>query len=385
MSFVSTIVLVNGKKMPCEGWAISDGAHGATGGAELITSWTGMQDAGFDLFAETQHAPSSTPIKIMVDPADGSGSQPIFSGEYMTDMWDMATDTVHVQARNAAGRLVDQKQVLTSSIGTSGGTDVAPGENAKGTGFQTQNQTLSGFVSTIAKQMGLTPKINLASNPQIGALFGDTLNTVVTTNPSTLWAILIRLANDTGNIVYASPTDELYFGQEGQNGSTLNFTWNKPAQSGARPVQGLTFVRNPRKNSSFKIRVHSYDHTKGQVTTGASQMDGISKPSGGVSPIYTFHKDGMTQAQVDAKASAIAKDIGKREVIAQFITDIIPSIRPGQPATLSGDIPSKFAGLKWYVHHFRHSFRMPEGDSFHDRAQLETAVSLLLHKNPTSS
>lgn len=383
----STTVTINGEQLPAvEAWDITGGVHGSNGNAEIITSRAALLAAGFDLFDATQGAPSSIPVTISVN-IDGGGAEQIFAGEYLSDMWDYTSDTIHVQARNQGGRLVDQAQVLTSAVGVSGSGTEAPGQASGGQGFQTQNQTLSAFVSAIANAMNLTPMVSVASDPMLGAIFGDA-NTILTTNPQSLWAILTRLADETGNVVYVNNQNQLVFAAPG-TGQSLALSWNVPAQPTSPggvilPMIWLSIVRNPRKNSSFKVKVHSYDHTKGQVTTGTANIDGMSKVQG-ASPIYTFHADGMTQDQATFKANSLAADIAKRQAVLSCGIDLYPDVLPGQPVTISGDVDEEFIGLPWYVHRFRHQFRMPEGDSNATLAQLETTLSCLCVPNSSSS
>jgi hypothetical protein len=343
MSIAEIDFTINGTQIPIMSFDISGGSHGAAGSAQFNTSIKMLQEVGFDLAGESTQSSSPLPVQCSVETNNGGGL--IFVGEYITGKWDYPSDEVMMHCRDLGGKMVDEKRVL------------APGSAATG-GVTTQNQTINNYVSQIAAGYGLTPNINVTDNEFIGRLFGDTTTTVLTSIPQTFWGFLTKLARDTGYEMCVSPQGQLIFATPGQNGSGLTFSWGIPNSTGggsSYPLLSLHIEHNPARNHSHTTTVNSYDPTHAQVTKGVKQV-------GSANQRYTFHTDGLTQAQAQKKAESISKDISKREVVITTTSDFIPSVQALQGVTLNGNVDPYFLNLNYYINQFSHQFSMGRGD-----------------------
>jgi hypothetical protein len=398
---------IGGNNIPFFRAQITGGSHGSTGHATVTSSITALDGASVDLLEIAQDAPTVLPVDIYLA-QDGSGPVHLFGGEYLKANWRFKADTVSVHARDWSGLLIDQKRVLTNVLAGMGA--LAPGE-VSGAGVSTMNQPLSRLVTAIAKQFGLTPDLRLAqgagSDPEIGSIFGSGGDTVLTAVPQSLWGILMRLARDTGNEVYTTPDKHLVFGVPGAGLAPLTFAWKQnPPQGDALPLLDLNIEHNPRRNLTFRVLVLSYDPTARQTVKGQAYVIGSDRSTSGNTtiragawsganaaaiassigsgpaskknaiPLYTFHVDGLTQAQANLRAQSIAADIAKRELIVNGVADIIPGIAPSQPATLDGNIPAGFLSHQYYVTGYTHTFNMPQGGAAR-AAELDTSFMLL--------
>jgi hypothetical protein len=399
---------IGGTAVPMFRAIIQGGSHGSTGHATMTTSRTMLAQQGIDLLELAQDAPTILPVDIYLT-QDGGGRFHLFGGEYLKANWRFKAGTVSIHARDWSGLLVDQKRVLTSILGGNVGA-LVPGEVA-GPGVSTQNQRLSVMVTAIAKQFGLTPDLRLSSapgsDPEVGTILG-TGDTVLTAVPQSLWGILMRLARDTGNEVYTTPDKHLVFGAPGAGLAPLTFCWKQnPPQGNALPLLDLNIEHNPRRNLTFRVLVLSYDPATRQTTRGQAYVIGSDRATGGggtvragawsgpqattiesqistgpaskknAIPLYTFHVDGLTAAQVNLRAQSIAADIAKRELIVNGAADIVPGMAPSQPVTLDGDIDDGFLGHQYYVTGYTHTFNMPQGGGSSRAAELDTSFMLL--------
>ena len=325
---------IGGAQIPINSFDITGGSHGSTGSAEFNTSIKELLATGYDLTSESLTASKPLPVSCYVN--SNEGASVVFAGQYMTGKWNYKDDTVMFHCRDLGGQLADEKRVL------------APGAS----GVNTQNQTISQFVTQIAQAYGLTPVLNIADDFDLGRLFGDTSDTILTSIPKTFWATLTKIARDTGNEMFVTPQGKLVFGAPGKNGTLLTFSWRlNPVPAGALPLLTLDVEHNPARNASHTTTVNSYDHTTGRVSKG-------QKVKGTGSQRYTFHTDGLSQAQSQKRAEAISNDISKREAIVTGLADFLPSVQPMQPASLTGEIDPAFIGYQLYVHQFSHGFRM---------------------------
>jgi hypothetical protein len=395
------IVGGSGGQLPTDSFTVTGGAYGSTGSLVGTSSIKAMADAGVDIVAASIAAPGSLPIDVYVsddDPnSEAFGDTHLFSGEYVTGDFDYDNDSVTIHARDWAGPLVDQKRVLTNVVGGSSAA-LAPDQTAD-SGVSTQNQKLSQIVTNIATQFSLIPDLRLNQNisnadADVGAIFGNTDDTIMTSTPQTLWGILTKLARQSGNIVYVNAEKHLVFGEPGAGLETLALTYRQTG--GGIPLIKCRVTHNPRRNLTFRVMVLSYDPTLAQITTGQAYVIGsnystsdggtvhagawggaqasqIAKAVGTGSgskknaiPIYTYHMDGLTASQAQSRAEAIAADIAKRELVAACEADVIPGMAPGQQATLSGLINPEFATHTYYVTAYHHAFSISKGGSKFD-------------------
>ncbi len=400
---VNVQVQVGGQTIPVYWFECTGSAYGSVGSASATTSLAALAGQQIDLYSLTTQAPGSTEVSI--DVALGSGQRTrIFGGEYLTTAWEVDLDVVHIHARSWAGMLADQKRILTK-LGTAAQkalAPLAPGQ-VSASGISNQNQTIGMIVTAIANEFGFTPKLNLSSgnNPTVGTLYGSADQTFMPV-PQSLWSILNQLARDTGYVVYDTPNKELVFGEPGAGLPTLTFSFDvQPQSQDVMPVRRLELTHHPRRNSTFRVLVISYDPAKAQVCIGRANYVGANYAgsnglSGGLStgssatsadkslqklnqgtnqiPLYTFHIDGLTQAQADTQAAAIATDIAKRELLIQFETDGLPGITQTQKLKLTGNVPSPFDKPTFYASGFSHSFAVPRPRTRDGRAGFLTRI-----------
>ena len=367
-----------------DAFGITGGAFGTVGHAEITTSRALLSTLGIDLLSMTSGNPSDTEVGIIVTNPDNSLSK-LFGGEHMATHWDYDSDSVTLHCRDWSGVLVDQKRILTSvNGGTSIAAPLAPGQQSP-TGINTTNQTVSQLVAQIATQWGLTFVNNFDPNndPNYGTFYGT--DTTLMSIPKSVWGILNEWARDLGYEVYVTPTKQLVFGIPGAGVAMQPLSYNtSPVPSGAVPCRHLTIEHNPRRNSTFRVLVSSYDPLKGQPVVGRATVVSQNLNASGLEPgtyvgqdaitvdaqfkdfgdrvqLYSFNVDGLTQEQATTKAQAIANDISKREILLQAEFDGLASIVPTQMVSVSGNVDSIARGYNYYISSFHHSFKMPRG------------------------
>ena len=420
-------ILVGGKPMPFTKFAMTGGAYGSVGHVTITTSNTALLNANLDLFALTSGSPGFVEVTIEVkqeppgQPSYG-GYQPaptttsptvrIFGGEYLRTDWDFDTDVVTVHARDWAGVLVDQKEILTK-IGRAVEQVLAPLAPGRISvkGISNENQQVGNIINSIAAEFGFTPVLNLSSsgrNPTVGTLYGSADQSFITV-PQSLWTILNQLARDTGYCVYVTPLKELVFGEPGAGLPTLQLAWNVAPGQGQLPCKHAKIEHHPRRNSTFRVLVISYDPTHAQTTIGRATYIGaayagqhgltgglntgqaavtadanilaLQKAGANISstqiPLYTFNLDGLTSDQATLKAESIATDIAKRELILSATIDGLPSILPTQMITLNGDVATEFSSPTYYVSGYQQDFTMPTSGSHHGDAGWVTKFTAL--------
>lgn len=374
---------------------VRSGAYGSVGTAEITTSRLELAAVGLDLAAQAISNNGFLQCTISVT-VDGVSSL-IFGGEYVHATWSFDSDTVDIFARDWAGVLVDEKRVLTTEA--EGVVSVlAPGEQPNSAGISNQNQTVASLVKQVAKQFGFStviqgigtvaPNQNTSPDTLIGSLFGDAEDsTNYVPLPQSLWNILNRLARDTGNEIYVTPAKQLVFGAPGAGRPTINLSWGTDVlPAGYLPARGLSIQHNPRRNMSFRVIVISYDPARAQTTFGNAYVigtkmkgaDGQSiKPglwpgtagqfsillNGQHIQLYSFHIDGLTQAQAQQRAMSIAEDIAKREFILTARIDGLPDVTPLQTVTIQGNIDQTFSARQFFVHGYTHEYDI-DGDGF---------------------
>jgi hypothetical protein len=407
MSALGVELNIGGQTIPIESFDVKGSGAGNTGHMVAGTGMARLAAAGIDLVQLSSAAPTSLPVDVFVD-VDGVRSH-IFSGEYLSAKFSYTRTLVSIHARDWSGPLVDQRRVLVSILGGNTGP-LAPSEVATG-GVNTQNQKLSQIVTSIANQFGLTPDLRLAQggDVDVGTIFGDSANTILTTTPQSLWAILTRLARDSGNIVYTTPGKSLVFGAPGAGLPTLPFTYMvNPIPAGSFGAMSLDVSHNPRRNQTFQVIVLSYDPTSSTLTKGLAYVIGsnfstndnakvnaglwtgpqaqailsaTTSNSGAAGtqknnqvPIYTFHVDGLTQAQAQQRAQSIALDISKRELVVDIKSNFIAAVQPSSPASLDGQISQDFIAHQYFVTEYTHKYVLnPKSE----KGELDTHLRLL--------
>lgn len=399
MSAPSVSITFGGEPLQVNTLKTTAGAYGSVGSASVTTSRAALTAAGIDVVKAS--VDSTVGIELAVSVTEDGETTKIFGGEYVNSDWSFDTDTVILKARDWAGVLVDQKRVLTSLIpGIS--TVLAPGQVESSEGVDTQNKTVTQIVTAIATQFGMKPVINLPDGDDLdlGTVYGSD-DTVFMPVPQSLWAILNYIARATGNEVYVSPNKELVFGTPGAGADSLLFSWKvNPPPDGYRAIRDLRITHNPRRNQSFRVLVLSYDPAAGELTQGNAFVLGTSTTSSeeqtvnpglwvgqdasNIStslaansiqfPLYSFHVDGLTQAQADARAEAIAIDIAKRELIVTGQSDIIREIIPMNHMRLTGSINDEFTSHDYYINGYTHTFELPTRNS---RGGLWTQINAL--------
>lgn len=408
MSDLTFTVTIGGTVIPVTKFNITGGAYGSVGHAVITTSGTALSDLNLDLFSLTSASPGFVEVDIAVQQTPplspdiggyGTG-QPtlpdslttrIFGGEYIRTVFDLDHDIVEIHARDWAGVLVDQKRILTK-IGKaieSALAPLAPGR-VSAAGISNENQTVGNIVTSIANEFGFTPILNLSSsgrNPTVGTLYGSADQSFITV-PQSLWSVLNQLARDTGYDVYVTPLKELVFGEPGAGLPTLVLIWNGTPQIGQLPCRSLHFEHHPRRNSTFRVLVISYDPTLAQATLGRATYVGAAyagqhglsaglatgqaavtadkniaalKESASQIPLYTFNLDGLSADQATARAESIATDIAKRELIMNTVVDGLPSVLPTQMIRIVGNVVPAFSDPVFYVSGYDQTFSLPSG------------------------
>lgn len=407
MSEIGCELQINGTPIPIDSYHVTGSSSGNTGHLTASSGMARLAAAGIDLVAMEVAAPTSLTVDLFLI-EDGARAQ-LFGGEYLSSSHDYDSTTVSIHARDWSGPLVDQRRVLVNILGGNVGP-LAPAEEPTD-GVSTQNRKLSEIVTAIAKQFSLTPDLRLAkgNDPDIGTIFGDTNDTILTTTPQSLLAILNRLARDTGNIVYTTPQKHLVFGAPGAGLESIPITYKiNPIPDGSFGAIKLRFDHNPRRNQTFQVIVLSYDPTGSTLTKGVAYvigsnfttndkatvhagmwsgpqaqaiMEATTAPAGKTGtnknnrvPIYTFHVDGLTQAQAQQRAEAIALDISKRELIGHVTSRGIPSVQPSNPATVAGEVNQEFTSHQFFVTEYTHSFRLPANS---EHGEFATVLKLL--------
>lgn len=433
MTAINVVVTVGGQPIPIDKFTVTGGSYGSVGHAEISTSRQALIAAKIDLISMAAASPGYLPVTISANtnsqpmlatgnplasllksaipnspapsaatpspPASSpavagvigpvktnTGSPNVFAGEYVSASWMYDRDEVTIHCRDYAGVLVDQKRVLTKLSGAA--AVLAPGQVAGAGGVSTQNQTITQIVTSISKLFGFIPVLHLqdGNNPTIGTLYGSD-DIVFSTRPQSMWAILNKLALDLGYEVYVTPKRELVFGLAGVGTTPIKMSYNlqKPG-AGTIPCMNLEIDHNPRRNSSFRVLVISYDPGKAQLTMGratavgsnlsgtgsqkvqagiwtgtnAQTIDTQFQGAGSQIPLYTFHIDGLTQSQAQTRAIAIANDIQRREMTIKATIDGFPHIYPGQQLAVAGNVDAAVAGKTFYVSSFHHTFSVPK-------------------------
>jgi len=415
-------VSIGGTTMPCSRFSMTGGAFGTVGHVTITTSGTLLKMVDLDLFTLTSGSPGFVEVDIAVQqtqqtqsqaggysasPGPQSASQRIFGGEYIRTDFDLDADTVTIHARDWAGVLVDQKRILTK-IGKAVEAVLAPLAPGRVTasGISNENQKISDIVTSICTEFGFTPVLNLSSsgrNPTVGTLYGSADQSFITV-PQSLWTILNQLARDTGYDVYVTPLKQLVFGEPGVGQATLQLAYNVAPAEGQYPCRHTKVEHHPRRNSTFRVLVMSYDPTLAQTTLGrATYVGGNFAGQHGLSaglatgqaavsadknlaalkqsvsqiPLYTFNLDGLNADQATLRAQTIATDIAKRELILTTTIDGLPSVLPTQMIHLSGDVAPAFSEPTYYVSAYDQTFTLPDPRSHHADSGWVTKITAL--------
>lgn len=425
MSDLNFVVMIGGHVVPASKFTIVGGAYGSVGHLTLTTTFTMLYDIKLNIFELTSGSPGLVEVSVDVQqlytppPSTGGydGSprtsrgvgaiKRIFGGEYLRTEYSLDNDTVTITARDWAGVLVDQKRVLTK-IGKAIQQVLAPLVPGRVTvqGISNENQKVSQIINSIADEFGFKAVLHLSDDgrdPTVGTLYGSQDQSFITV-PQSLWTILNQLARDTGYDVYVTPARELVFGEPGVGLDTLNFSWNVVPQSGQYPCKQLRLEHHPRRNSTFRCLVISYDPTKAQTTLGRATYiganyagqhgitAGLSTGQAAVTtdaniaalrlsvsqiPLYTFHIDGLTTEQATLKAQSIAMDIAKKQLILRFTIDGIPYVLPTQMVRLNGDMPKIFSEPIYYISGYEQEFTMPGASSHGGDSGWTTRITAL--------
>ena len=377
-----------GQILPITAFTVSGGAYGTTGRANFRTSITALKALNINLYdLSVSSGPS---VEVLAYANYGNNTQParIFGGEYLNTTWSYEDDLVEIAARDYLGVLVDQHR-LPTRLNKALIQWANVGQSANSFGVEIQNQLLSSVVEAIANEFGLTPIVQLNSNPILGIQYGS-VDRVFTTVPQNLYTILQTLALNSGYETFGTPKKQLYFGLPGIGQNVLNVAYKVGTQqltnSNTRPTpvpcKNIEIEHQPRRNATFSVIVISQDFAKAKPTKGYATVvaPGIPSFTAGIHsgpdaistnqalrtkglqvPLYTFHEEGLTADQTSAKAAAIAMDIAKRAVIVSFDIDGYIDMLPTKQVKLLGDVDAAFAAMDFYVTAYQHTFTMPSG------------------------
>lgn len=407
---------VSNTEIPIIEFDVTSGSYGSVGHGSATTTRTMLTAMNIDLM---QLAASSTVVPVsMFAETPAVPHTKIIDADLLTTEWDFDMDRVVIHFRDHAGVFVDQKRILTrdAKAVTSAVAPLSPGQVQSSSGISTMNRQVSQVVQDIAQEFGYTAVVNMqeGSDVDAGSLYGSSDHSYMTI-PQNLWTVLNTLARDTGNEVYTTPDRKLVFGTPGAGLSTLQLSWNITAGTLPEtvvPCASLQITHSPRRNSTFRVMVLSYDPAKAQTSigratyigpdnstallpeglhTGSDAQDADKKlmqgaqtktagSAGSLSHVllYTFHWDGLTNDDADKRAGAIATDIAKRLLLMRCRIDGLPTITPTQPLTIqSPDLPSEFTGNTFYVSGYTHRFTMPGGHMRHGWAGYTTEIQAL--------
>lgn len=383
---ISFAVSIGGSGMPIKSFEVTGSSFGSVGHATVTSSISAL--GSLDLFDLTTSSGGITEVYVSAS-IDGSTTR-LFGGEHLSTDWNFDADLVTVHARSWAGALVDQKRIL-SKIGAAtqaAFTALAPGR-VSAAGISNENQQVGAIVAAIAQEFGLAPVLNMTNgNPMVGTLYGSGSQTFMPV-PQSLWSILNQLARDTGYVVYDTPDRQLVFGEPGIGVPIISLGYRQ-ITSGQAPMRNFQIQHNPRRNSTFRVLVVSYDPSKCAINLGRASYvgsnyagsnglpAGLSTGSAAASndaalaklganstqvPLYTFHHDGLTADQAQTYAGSIATDIAKRELILSATIDGMPGLVPAQKVQVGGMVPGPVSSSTFYLSGYTHRFRMPKPHS----------------------
>lgn len=430
MGDLTFALTIGGRALPITNFQMTGGSYGSVGHLTVRTTQTILDQIHLDIFALTSGAPGFVEVVLSVTAQASYGASPggyvtagqpagqptttrIFGGEYIRTSYSFDDDTVELHARDWAGVLVDQKRILTKLGGAARQVfaPLAPGRVSTA-GISNENQKVGSIVTAIAQEFGFNPVLHLAKdgrNPSVGTVYGSNDQSFITI-PQSLWTVLNQLARDTGYDVYVTPTKDLVFGEPGAGLPTLNLTWNVAPQNDQLPCRSTKIEHHPRRNSTFRVLVRSYDPTSATTTLGRAtyiagnfagqhglaaglssgnaavtadnQILALQKAGNNISvtqiPLYSFHFDGLSTDQVTLKAESIATDIAKRELILTTTIDGYPGLLPTQMIRLSGDMKAEFSSPTYYISGYSQTFTLPTGSGKADSGWVThiTALSI---------
>ena len=398
---------IGGKSVQINSMSVTTGSYGSVGHATLGSDVSMLTAQGIDL---VKVASEGTQVPVAVSVLYNGGNETsLFGGEFLRASWDFDQDTVTMSARDWAGVLVDQRRVLTRDVKplTQILQPLSPGRDPE-VGISTMNRQVSQIVTDIANSYGFTPVLSMRDGSDVpaGAIYGSQDQAFMTI-PQSMWSVLNTLAKDTGNEVYVTPDKKLVFGEPGAGLPTVKLTWRTPLQqvmqsqsdpnpAGPVPCRNLVVDYNPRRNSTFRVMVISYDPANAKTVVGRATYVGDNMASSSVPlgmniggaavtadkalaqsaqtkgygsisrlssvQLYTFHWDGLTVDLANARAGAIATDIAKRLLLMSCRIDGYPLMRPTQKLQLyAPSVSSTFTGNTWYTCGITHTYTMPTG------------------------
>lgn len=362
---VTSRIAINGKELLAYAWSVQVGAFGSIGTVTISTTRDLLQVSEANL-TEAAESANVVPLDVYVTLDDGD-EEHIFGGGYDISRWDFDRDEIQIEGRDAAAPLVDAKEVFT------------------GDGFRNQRPT--GLARTIAARYGLGFQGSGGANePYIGTIYDE--EAVFSVTPQTPWSVLLFLARTVGYEVRVTPDAQLVFGPPQPQNSLILTYMATPDQEDVIPVRNLRMTHSPRRNKSFSVIVQSFHPQMTRVVRSEAQVADRRVVTGRTqnipagtywasaakavknqfsaglqgTPVYTFHIDGLTPEQANAKARAIAEDIAKRQLVVTGVIDGRPNLQPQDQIVIRegkyGAL-NDFAGVTMFVNSVRHAFTIP--------------------------
>lgn len=365
---VSSSVIIHGQEFPCLSWNVRLGSSGSLTTVSISTSLALLKASGLDVEAAAQEK-SGLPIDIYAG-YEGEGEH-IFGGVLDECDWDFDQDTFSIQGLDHGCVLVESKQTISK--------------------IDYQNQTIGQIVRAIAGAHGFKSAI---SEPGVTAgqeLWGES---AYVPPPQPWWSVLQTLARQVGYEVQVRPDKTLFFGPpENAAGDPVTGSWGAGVEDSddLNPIKGLRVKYSPRRNGNVDVRVISYHPQRAELVDGSAsygaieaaiagrkanksatskkktqgrytgQLGAQTSPSG--KPVLTFHMDGLTKEQAQAKAAAIAKDIAKRQIIISGTMEGLPSMKVHSKLNLRAGLIDMmtFAGRAYTITNVGHSYNFPVG------------------------
>lgn len=382
-------VLLDNKELLTQNWSVEVGVAGAIGKARLTTSRDMLKKAELSLndLAEKDEA-----VELNIYATGFSGKeQKVFGGLYDRGKTKFGQNRVEIHAQDWASILVDSYQTFSE--------------------IDYQNQTPSQIVKQIATLYGFESKVDpTPGGTKAGVIFRQDAS--FTPKPNQPWRILQYLAKQIGFEIFITPHQEIVFKAPDLNAEKMELTWLADVlDKEAIPIFELRTEDSPRRHKTFRVVVQSYHPSPPQMTTGMAIVVGTEQikqsgptkvvgntiississnsihpgiyvgPAGAAvgsqlkdqlakSPVYIFSQKGLKPDQAQQKAAAYAKEIVRRQFIAELEIDGYPEIVPQSPIVLregeKGALDG-YAGRNLAATSITHNYSMPSqsgGGSF---------------------
>lgn len=247
-------------------------------------------DYDVDYFSDTV----DMPVEIFAGfPANASSYSSadlssMISGVVDTVDWSIGQGSITISGRDLTAKLIQSK-----------------------TDAKYANQTASQIVTSIANDIGLTPKVT-ATTVLAGHYYE--IDHVRLQDNRTLWDLVCYLARQEGMVAYVSGKELHFEAPPDLSGTPYEFYYVPPAEAGG-PARGnfadLHMERALTVAKDIVVKVRSWNsRTKTAFTMIAKAAH---TKSSGDSQTYIFNIPGLTSAQAQKRAEELALELSKHE------------------------------------------------------------------------